>query len=145
MNDERIEKHRVVCSSLIYGFWLPLWYLKTHLIKVLPQRSLEFSCYSIFSSYRMWHWRCFVFFSEHECGQNKQMKFWHIKTKSNKRTDEGSMLQHTQTPQERPCGSHGSWSWGEGACAPLERGGGGGGGGGGQNYDFAPSPFLENS
>jgi hypothetical protein len=28
------------------------------------------------------------------------MQFWHIKTKSNKQTDEGSTLQHTQTPEE---------------------------------------------
>ena len=34
---------------------------KTLLIKVLPQRSLEFSCYSIFLSYGMWHWRYFVY------------------------------------------------------------------------------------
>ena len=53
--------HCVVCSSAIYGFWLPLWYLKTLLIKVLPQRSLEFSRYSIFLSYSMWHWRYFVY------------------------------------------------------------------------------------
>ena len=26
--------HCVVCSSLIYGFWLPLWYLQTLLYKV---------------------------------------------------------------------------------------------------------------
>ena len=25
--------HCVVCSSLMYGFWIPLWYLKTHLTK----------------------------------------------------------------------------------------------------------------
>jgi hypothetical protein len=53
--------HCVICSSSIYGLWLPLWYLKTLLIKVLPQRSLECSCYSIFLSYSMWHWRYFVY------------------------------------------------------------------------------------
>ena len=37
------------------------FYLKTLLIKVLPLRSLEFSCYSIFLSYSMWHWRYFVY------------------------------------------------------------------------------------
>jgi hypothetical protein len=53
--------HCVVCSSSIYGFWLLLWYLKNLLIKILPQSSLEFSCYSIFLSYSMWHWRYFVY------------------------------------------------------------------------------------
>ena len=52
--------HCVVCSSSIYGFWLLLWYLKNLLIKILPQSSLKFSCYSIFLSYSMWHWRYFV-------------------------------------------------------------------------------------
>ena len=37
------------------------WYFKTLLIKVLPQKSLEFSCHSIFWSYSIWHWRCFVY------------------------------------------------------------------------------------
>ena len=61
----------------------------------------------IYSLYRV----CVVLiFSDHECGQYKQIKFWHIKTKSNKWTDKGSILQHIQTPTERPCGSHGSWS-----------------------------------
>ena len=46
--------------------------------------------------------------SDHECGQHKQIKFGHIKTKSNKRRDEWLILQHTQTPEERPYGSHGS-------------------------------------
>ena len=27
--------HSVVCSSLIYGFWLPLWYLQTLLTKTI--------------------------------------------------------------------------------------------------------------
>jgi hypothetical protein len=40
---------------------ITLWYRKTLLIKVLPQRSLEFSCYSIFLSYSMWHWRYFAY------------------------------------------------------------------------------------
>jgi branched-subunit amino acid transport protein len=53
--------HRVVCSSSIYEFWLLLWYLKNLLIKILPQSSLEFSCYSIFLSYSMWHWRYLVY------------------------------------------------------------------------------------
>ena len=53
--------HCVVCSSSIYGFWLSLWFLKTLPIKIIPQRSLEFSCYSIFLSYSIWHWRCFVY------------------------------------------------------------------------------------
>jgi hypothetical protein len=52
--------HCVVCSSSIYGFWLLLWYLKNLLIKILPESSLKFSCYSIFLSYSMWHWRYFV-------------------------------------------------------------------------------------
>ena len=46
--------------SSIYGFWLLFWYLKNLLIKILPDSSLEFSCYSIFLSYSMWHWRYFV-------------------------------------------------------------------------------------
>jgi hypothetical protein len=53
--------HCVVCSSSIYGFWLLLWYLKNLLIKILSQSSLEFSCYSIFLSYSMWHWRYCVY------------------------------------------------------------------------------------
>jgi hypothetical protein len=53
--------HCVFCSSSIYWFWLPLWYLKTLLIKILPQSSLEFSCYSICLSYTMLHWRYFVY------------------------------------------------------------------------------------
>jgi hypothetical protein len=28
--------HRLVCSSSIYGFWLPLWYLQTLLITGIP-------------------------------------------------------------------------------------------------------------
>jgi hypothetical protein len=51
----------VVCSSSIYEFWLLLWYLKNLLIKIFTQSSLEFSCYSIFLSYSMWHWRYFVY------------------------------------------------------------------------------------
>jgi hypothetical protein len=46
--------------SSIYEFWLLFWYLKNLLIKILPDSSLEFSCYSIFLSYSMWHWRYFV-------------------------------------------------------------------------------------
>ena len=38
--------HCVVCSSSIYGFWVSLWYLKTLLIKVLSQMSVEFSLMS---------------------------------------------------------------------------------------------------
>jgi hypothetical protein len=33
--------HCVVCSSPIYGFWLPLWYLQT-LLKVLFYRDVQF-------------------------------------------------------------------------------------------------------
>jgi hypothetical protein len=53
--------HCVFCFSSIYGFWLLLWYLKNLLINILPQSSLEFSCYSIFLSYSMWHWRYLVY------------------------------------------------------------------------------------
>ena len=53
--------HCVVCSSLLYGFWLLRWYLKNLIIKILLQSSLEFACYSIFLSYNMWHWRYLVY------------------------------------------------------------------------------------
>ena len=53
--------HCVVCSSSIYGFWSLRWYLKNLIIKILLQSSLEFSCYSIFLSYSMWHWRYLVY------------------------------------------------------------------------------------
>ena len=33
--------HCVVCSSSIYGFWLPLWYLHTFLTFLLPMREKE--------------------------------------------------------------------------------------------------------
>ena len=46
--------------SSICGFWLLFWYLTNLLIKILPDSSLEFSCYSIFLSYSMWHSRYFV-------------------------------------------------------------------------------------
>jgi len=38
--------HCVVCSSSIYGFWLPLWYLQTLLISCLLRRQI-----SIFRQY----------------------------------------------------------------------------------------------
>ena len=39
--------HRVVCSSLIYGFWLPLWYLQTRLVNSVTCRHCGFQ--SLFS------------------------------------------------------------------------------------------------
>jgi hypothetical protein len=36
--------HCVVCSSLIYGFWLPLWYLQTLLIWYIYYSNLQFLC-----------------------------------------------------------------------------------------------------
>jgi hypothetical protein len=53
--------HCVVCSSSIYEFWSLRWYLKNLIIKILLQGSLEFSCYSIFLSYSVWHWRYLVY------------------------------------------------------------------------------------
>ena len=41
--------HCVVCSSSIYGFWLPLWYLQT-LLKLLMRQCLYF-CYG-----KLWEW-----------------------------------------------------------------------------------------
>ena len=42
--------HCVVCSSLIYGFWLPLWYLQTFLTKTYvsttPQNIVK--CHNIY-------------------------------------------------------------------------------------------------
>ena len=35
--------HCVVCSSLIYGFWLPLWYLQTLLFNRKTYNNLYFS------------------------------------------------------------------------------------------------------
>ena len=35
--------------------------LRLFLSKYYPQRSLEFSCYSLFLSYSTWHWRYFVY------------------------------------------------------------------------------------
>jgi hypothetical protein len=38
----------VVCSSMIYGFWLPLWYLRTlHSITIIMNPSLIFKYWSI--------------------------------------------------------------------------------------------------
>ena len=36
--------HSVVCSSSIYGFWLPLWYLQTLLIEVGIQFFFKSNC-----------------------------------------------------------------------------------------------------
>ena len=36
--------HCVVCSSSIYGFWLPLWYLQTLLIRYIYYSNLQFLC-----------------------------------------------------------------------------------------------------
>ena len=35
--------HCVVCSSTIYGFWLTLWYLQTHLTQQWQPRRLQFT------------------------------------------------------------------------------------------------------
>ena len=35
--------HCVVCSSSIYGFWLPLWYLQTPLLTMIMRETVE--CY----------------------------------------------------------------------------------------------------
>ena len=53
--------HCVVCSSSIYGFWLPLWYLQT-LLKDNGKfahflfRTYTVNLYSLNTSFRCFHW-----------------------------------------------------------------------------------------
>ena len=52
--------HCVVCSS-IYGFWLPLWYLQTLLVKVI-------------FGYLLWHYRLFFFLYENWVKSDEMLK-----------------------------------------------------------------------
>jgi hypothetical protein len=49
--------HCVVCSSLVYGFWLPLWYLLTIVLSVLLQYTDSDYLFGIF-----WPLCCLFFF-----------------------------------------------------------------------------------
>ena len=53
--------HCVVCSSSIYGFWLPLWYFQTLLVRVsglsiLDIVSLLFDTIKLVSTYNVSYW-----------------------------------------------------------------------------------------
>ena len=56
--------HCVVCSSLIYGFWLPLWYLQTLLLTIVLSVLLWFTYSDYpFGVFKLFFWPlCCLFF-----------------------------------------------------------------------------------
>ena len=54
--------HCVACSSLIYGFWLPLWYLQTLLLKILHKEKNNIFIHQCLAIFALLHfWRIFTF------------------------------------------------------------------------------------
>ena len=58
--------HCVVCSSPIYGFWLPLWYLQTLLLAIVLSVLLRYTGSDYpFGIFKLFFWPlCFLFFSD---------------------------------------------------------------------------------
>jgi hypothetical protein len=63
--------HCVVCSSSIYGFWLPLWYLQTLLVICVTgrynQQSIKLLCFNLMQNKLLFlliylHWWCNIIF-----------------------------------------------------------------------------------
>ena len=51
--------HCLVCSSSIYGFWLPLWYLQTLLFYEMNIRNIEVKYFIKIDKYT-WHLMSFI-------------------------------------------------------------------------------------
>jgi len=52
-----VVAHCVVCSSSIYGFWLPLWYLQTLLICMSSVKSIRKCTKSLYNQPKPYFFR----------------------------------------------------------------------------------------